>query len=466
MVTIPSLVEKPGTLRPLLRLAAPVLLEQLLGMAVWFSDRLLTGHYLETPHLAAVTLMAYVLWLVWGMFSVVAIGATAMVARFVGAGDWAAARHVTHQAFVVGAAAALCVTAGGLAWGDRVAVLLQLSGESAELATTYLMCVLPIVPFMMLQTVGIACLRGAGDMVSGLVIMSVVNVVNVAASWSLVLGLGPLPAMGWTGIALGTAAGFVVGGMLVLGLLLHGRWGLYAERRHLRPDRALIRRLLRIGLPGGADMLSIIGCQLWFVSLINRLGTLAVAAHGVALCVESLAFLPGSAFQMAATTMVGQRLGAGDPRRASHTALVALACGGGLMVLTAAVIFGHAAPLARLFVRSEHYHVAELAVPLLRTVSLAIPALAVTMILNGSLRGAGDTRWPLTFSLLGMLGVRIPLAYWLAQEVVHLPLVDVTFTGWGLGVVGAWYAMAADLHVRALLVSIRFLHGGWKHVDV
>ncbi|MDY0169018.1 MAG: MATE family efflux transporter [Thermoguttaceae bacterium] len=450
----------------MLRLAAPVLLEQILGMAVWFSDRLLTGHYLDTPHLAAITVMAYVLWLVWGLFSVVAIGATAMVARFVGAGDWAAARSVTHQAFIVGALLAFVITLGGTAFSSRVAIVLQLSGESAELATTYLNCVLPVVPLIMFQTVGIACLRGAGDMVSGLVIMAVVNLVNVVVSWSLVLGLGPLPELGWKGIALGTAAGFLVGGTLVMALLLRGRWGLKLQWRRFRPNRKLIRRLLRVGLPGGADMLSIIGCQLWFVSLINRLGTLAVAAHGVALCVESLAFLPGSAFQMAATTMVGQTLGARDPRRASRSAVMALLCGGGLMIMAGVVIFTRAEALAGLFVRSEHSHVADLAVPLLRTVSLAIPALAVTMILSGSLRGAGDTRWPLAFSLVSLLGVRIPLAYWLAQDVVELPLVEITIAGWGLGVVGAWYAMAADLHVRALLVTIRFLHGGWKRVEV
>ncbi len=450
----------------MLWLVAPVLLEQMLGTAVWFSDRLLTGHYLDTPHLAAVTLMAYVLWLVWGLFSVVAIGATAMVARFVGAGDWATARHVVHQAFVVGGVLAVVVTFGGIGWGDRIVTALQLRGEAAELANVYLINILPVVPLMMLQTIGIACLRGAGDMVSGLVIMAIVNVVNVAVSWSLVLGLGPLPALGWRGIALGTAAGFVVGGASVVALLLRGRWGLRIEWRRFRPERGYIRRILRIGLPGGADMLSIIGCQLWFVSLINRLGTLAVAAHGVAICVEALAFLPGSAFQMAATTMVGQTLGAGEPRRASRSALTALLCGGAFMVLAAAVIFPHARFLAGLFVRHEHAHVADLAAPLLRIVSLAIPALAVTMILNGSLRGAGDTRWPLTFSLLGMLGVRMPLTYWLAQHTVYLPVVGITVEGWGLGVVGAWYAMAADLHVRALLVSLRFLHGGWKQIEV
>ncbi|MDZ7620846.1 MAG: MATE family efflux transporter [Patescibacteria group bacterium] len=466
MVTTPSLIEEPGTLRPMLRLAMPVLLEQILGMAVWFSDRLLTGHYLDTPHLAAITLMAYVLWLVWGIFSVVAIGGTAMVARFVGAGDWAAARHVLHQAVLIGATLAVLATLAGFAWGDRVAVALQLHGETAELATTYLRCMLPVIPLMMLQTVGIACLRGAGDMVSGLVIMGVVNLVNIAVSWALVLGLGPLPALGWQGIALGTAAGFAVGGVLVAALLLRGRWGLWCEWRRFRPNRGLIRRLLRIGLPGGADMLSIIGCQLWFIALINRLGAVALAAHGVALCVESLAFMPGTAFQVSATTLVGQALGANDPRRAARSVHAALLWGGGVMVLAGLFIYPNALLLAGLFVRGEHGHVAELAAPLLRTVSLAMPALAVTMVLNGALRGAGDTRWPLLFSLIGFLGVRIPLTCWLTQDTVYLPFADVTLAGRNLGVLGAWYAMSADLHVRALLAATRFLQGGWKHVRV
>jgi len=334
------------------------------------------------------------------------------------------------------------------------------------LAADYLLCILPVVPMMMLQTVGIACLRGAGDMVSGLVIMTIVNVVNVAVSWSLALGLGPLPALGWRGIALGTAAGFVVGGTLVVALLVRGRWGLRFQWRRLRPNAGTIRRLLRIGLPGGADMLSIIGCQLWFIALINRLGTLAVAAHGVALCVESIAFLPGSAFQMAATTMVGQMLGAADPKRAARSAMTALLCGGGFIVLVGAVLYPNALFLAHLFVRTEHGHVAVSAAPLLRTVSLAMPALAVTMILSGALRGAGDTRWPLLFSLIGFLGVRIPLTYFLTQEAVYLPLANMTVAGGDMGVVGAWYAMSADLHVRALLTAIRFFHGGWKRVEV
>jgi putative MATE family efflux protein len=221
----------------------------------------------------------------------------------------------------------------------------------------------------------------------------------------------------------------------------------------LAPDADLIRRLLRIGIPGGTDILSIVLCQMWFVRIVNELGTLAAAAHGVAIRIESLAYLPGAAFQVAAATLCGQYLGAGDERRAGRSVLTACLLGGGLMTIAGVLFTVAAEPLTRLFLRPEQVDVQQHAVPLLRIVALAMPPLALTMIFNGALRGAGDTRWPLLFSLIGYLGIRIPLAYLLAQS-------------WGLGVQGAWWAMVIDLVARCLMVSFRFLHGGWKRVKV
>ncbi len=450
----------------MLWLALPVLLEQVLAMLVGLSDRILTGFYLETSHLAAINLMAYILWLMYEMFAVVAIGGTAMVARFVGAGDEETARRVTNQAMVVGAGMAVAATVFWAVAGPWAVNMLQLDGQAAEQALTYIRYVLPVIPLIMIQAVGIACLRGAGDMVAGLVTMAIVNLVNVVVSWSLVLGAGPLPALGWRGIAIGTATGFAVGGLIVLRLLFRGRSGLVVRRELLRPDADLIRRLLRIGLPGGADTLSVITCQLWFVAIVNRLGNTAAAAHGVAIGIESVAFLPGIAFQAAAATLAGQYLGAGDDRKATRSVVMACLVGGGLMVMAGTVLYCQSTQLPQLFLASRHSDVATLATPLLEIIGLAMPALALTMILSGALRGAGDTRWPLLFSMIGMLGVRLPLAYWVALESFRIPGTELVVTGWGLGVAGAWYAMAADLAVRATLILYRFSHGGWKRIDV
>ena len=450
----------------MLRLALPVLLEQVLAMLVGLSDRVLTGHYLDTSHLAAINLMAYVLWLMYEMFSVVAIGATAVVARSVGAGDVAQARRATNQAILIGAVIAAAATIFWIVAAPWAVAAMQLKGESAQMAVTYIRWVLPAIPLIMLQAVGIACLRGAGDMVAGLVVMAIVNVVNVTVSWALVLGWGPLPALGWQGVAIGTSIGFALGGVLVFSLLLRGRSGLALQWSLMRPDGDLIRKLLWIGLPGGADMLSVIACQLWFVAIINRLGDLAAAAHGVAIGIESAAFLPGVAFQMAAATLAGQYLGAKNYRKAMRSVILACLVGGGLMVAAGAVFYWQSERLPHLFLAASHTDVAAMTTPLLKIVALAMPALAVTMILSGALRGAGDTRWPLVFSMIGLLGVRLPLAYWLAFDSLCLPGTDIELAGWGLGVAGAWYAMAADLSVRAVLIAYRFLSGSWQRVEV
>lgn len=437
----------------MLRLAVPVFIEQSLTMLVGLSDQLLTGRLFDQEHLAAINLMIYLLWLSASLFVMVAIGATAMIARFVGARDSAAAVRVTNQALLLGTLLAVAFTT--LAWlgRDSIVALMQLDGPAASLATRYLSFVIPSFPAIMIGTVGAACLRGAGDTITGLLVMTLVNVVNVVVSWSLALGVGPLPNLGWDALGLGTASGYFVGGTAMLVVLIVGRSGLRLHWHLLRPELDLIRRLLRIGLPGGADVFAIIGCQLWFVAIINQLGDLAAAAHGVAIRIESLAYLPGTAFQVAAATMAGQFLGAKDYQRASRSVMTACAAGVGFMLCAATVLYVGAGPLTQLFLAAERTATSQVAAQLLRTVAFALPAMALSMILAGALRGAGDTRWPLVFTLIGNLGVRIPGAYLLTQH-------------FGLGVQGAWLAMVGDIVLRAALVSYRFLHGGWKRVRV
>ncbi len=448
----------------MLRLAVPVLLEQLLVMQVGFVDIWLAGNFLESEHLAAMGLMSYILWLIPCVFGAVAVGATAMVARFTGAGDWSMAIRVTHQSLVIGAGVAAATTLFFSLLGHQFVAMLQLPGEAARLATVYLWILTPVIPAMMVEQVGIACLRGAGDTVSGFLAMSVVNVVNVTLSAALVTGWGPFPNLGWAGLAVGTAVGYAVAGAIILVMLLHGRAGLRVTWTGLAPDRDLIRRILRIGLPAGVDMVSIVLCHLWFLSIINSLGVLASAAHGLGVRIESIAYLPGTAFQVAAATLAGQYLGAGDYRRATRSVLTACLMGGGMMSSAGLLFFFGGRWLTAIFLGPSAIETQALTVPLLKIVALSQPSLAIAMVLSGALRGAGDTRWPLVFTFLGFLGVRIPLAYFLAWDEVPIAWLGVTLNGYGLGVIGAWYAMITDVLVRSLLVLVRFFHGGWKSI--
>jgi putative MATE family efflux protein len=437
----------------MLWLAVPVLAEQVLVMLVGLVDTWLTGQYLTDDHLAAMNLMAYALWTLSTLFATVGMGATALIARFVGAGDVPLANRVVHQALLIGLAFSAVATGLTYLLAEPFVSAMRLQGEAAALAVRYLLIVTPAVPAIMIEVVGVACLRGAGRMMAGLGVMAVVNIVNAVVSAALCVGVGPVPRLGWDGLALGTASGYMVGAAAIVLLLITGRTGLRVRWSGMRADGPLIRRILRIGLPGGADMLAVNACHLWFASIINGLGDVAAAAHGVAIRLESLSYLPGSAFQVAATTMTGQFLGARDLARATRSVLVAALFAVGLMGLAAALFLLRADWLTGLFLNNDDRGVGPVAASLLRIVALATPALALLMVMHGGLRGAGDTRFPLLINFVGLLGVRIPLAYLMTMR-------------YDLGVQGGWYAMAIDLVFRCLLSVTRFWHGGWRKIEV
>jgi len=448
-------------------LVVPVLVEQLLALSVGFTDKWLAGNLLEgAEYLAAVGLVAYCLAFLPGLFAIPAVAATALVARSVGAGDLPSARRAAAQSLLVGGLLACVVMLLAGAAGDLVLDVLGLPPESSALARRYLAIVLPAVPAMMVIHVGVAVLRGAGDMVAGLVSMSVVNLTNAAASYALAVGLGGLPVLGWAGLAWGTLLGYCLGAVCVVLLLARRSTRLRPEWADWRPDVAWLRRILAVGVPAGADAAANAACHLGFLSIVNRLGNVDAAAHAVAITIESLAYLPGSAFQVAAATLAGQFLGARDERRARASVwLAAMACLA-LMTAAGAMFLSQAEPLAAWFVggAARQPEVAGLTAKLVRIVAFAQPPLALLMVLSGGLRGSGATRVPMVVNFLGMLLVRLPLAVLLAWP--GGALAGLSVPGLGLGVVGAWYAMAADLAVRGLAMLVLFKWSRWSRVTV
>lgn len=444
-------------------LVLPALVEQILAISVGFTDKWLAGNLLEGPSfLAAVGLAGYALAFLPGLFAVPAIAATALVARCVGGGDLVGARRAAGQAFVVGAFLVGILGAAVTVGGGALMQVLGLPAESTALATEYLSIVMPALPAMMVIAVGVAVLRGAGDMVAGLISMTVVNLVNAGASYALAAGVGGLPPLGWRGLAWGTFLGYCLGAVCTIWLLARRDGRLRPVRGDFVPDRSWLRRILSVGLPAGTDVIGNACCHLGFLSIVNRLGNVDAAAHAVAITIESLAFLPGSAFGMAAATLSGQFLGARDERRARKSVWLAAAGGGALMTVMGGFFLVAADSLSGWFVggAGRQPEVAELTARLVRIVAFAQPPLAMLMVFSGGLRGAGATRPPLLVNFLGLLVVRLPLAMLLAWPHVPLPG-GMAIDGWGMGAVGAWYAMAIDLAVRGMAMAMIFSGRRW-----
>jgi MATE family, multidrug efflux pump len=460
----------------MLWLALPVLAEESLNLLVAYTDWFLAGRFLNGAEpKAAMGLVAYVLWMLPSLFSVVSLGALAIVARLVGAGEWQQAAHVSRQALLLGCVVAAIGVALAATCGGLFVAAMQLHGRAAELATRYIQILSPAIPFVMIEQVGTACLRGSGDTISGLMARVVVNVVNAGLSITLILGLAGLPKLGWDGLAIGAAAGHCVGGLVILYCLVRGRGGLRLTELAgssiengsplWRFDWAAMRRILRIGIPGGFDIWAVLACHLIYAAIINSLGTLAQAAHGLGLQIEAMSYLPGSAFGVAAATLAGQSLGAADQRRAVRGVLL---CGGSAVaVMTAAglTMFFAGETLATFFI-GQRDELAMLVGRLLKIVALSCPSLAILTVVLGALRGAGDTRSTLAITFIGLVGIRLPGACLLAWHEVPIPFTDLTIPAAGLGVAGAWWAMITDVILRSLLAAARFALGGWKQIRV
>jgi putative MATE family efflux protein len=463
---------RPRTVRRVLALALPALAQQYLHLLVRLSDQYLADRFpIPDPaargaYLAALTTAGYLYWFVSSYTVLVSVGSTALVARFVGARDWSLARRATAQSVLLAAGFGLVGAAAALAGLPALVGTLRLTGDAADYCVRFLTPLAVLLPFQITEAACVACLAGAGDTRTGLKVLGGVAVLNVPLAWGLCFGVGPVPGLGFEGIALGTGLSHALGCGWVLLILAGGRSGLKLSLADLAPDRHLLYRLLRVSVPAGVDSLSVAVCQLWFLSLVNRLGDVAAAAHGIALQWEALSYLAGGALGTAAMTLVGQSLGAREPRRAARAGWVSFALAAGVMCGMGVVFAALAGPMVRLFCHEDDLApVVAAGVPVLRLIALAMPALAAQIVFTYALRGAGDTRVPVLFSWTGFLGVRIPLAYLLTGPAVDLGPLG-ALPGADLGLFGAWLAMVADIWVRGVFFTLRFAGGRWKKTEV
>ena len=445
-----------------LALAWPVLAEQALGFGVGLFDTWLSGR-IGPGVTAAVGLAAYVSWLASMLFGVVSVGATAIVARHWGAGERDEANAVANRVLGLGFAAGLLYYAALWPLAPWLARGLGLEGDSFAIAVRYLRIdgAGQIVTAMSLA--GFAALRGAGDMTTPLLLGAAMNLLNAAASVAFVYGVEPLglPACGADGIAYGTVVARVFSGLGLLAALAAGGTRLRLVGSELLPDRATTARVLKIGLPAAFD-----GAVRWaghfaFLALIARLaegtgssaegGEITFAAHIVAVRMEAITYLPAMAWGAAAATIVGQSLGGNRLRRARAVGHVAAA----QCALLGAAIAGAFLLLAEPLVGFMHDDPAVRAIgtPALRTLGLFQIPLTGSIVYVYALRGAGETRVPLAITLVGMYGLRLPLAW-----------VGGVWLGGGLP--GAYLGMGGDVLFRATAAGLWYRIGGWWRGEV
>jgi putative MATE family efflux protein len=459
---VESAAAAPGELRRrVLALAVPALGEQFLNFCVslfdtWLAGQVSTGEHGVGIYTTTVGIAGYISWLATLIFSLVGTGTTALVARARGAGDFEQANRFANRSLTLVGGLALIVYAMLFVLAPSYADMQQLKGEAWRVVVKFLRTDAFGHIFFSYCLIGSAALRGAGDMRTPMYVLGFVNVLNMILASSLVFGLGPLEPWGIDGIVTATVTARICGGLVMLGVLAGGVHDLKLRLEYLFPHLEDIRRILQIGIPAAVDGI-LMWCGQWmFLMIIARLGDGSqeqafTAAHMIGMEAEALTYLPATAWGYAAATLVGQSLGAGDPQRAKRLGneaarhCIFVAVFGALVYLFGAhVIYG---------VMTKEAAVGAIGIPALRFLSWYQIPLAVMVVYVHALRGAGDTRAVMFINVIGVLVVRLPVAY--AFGIV---------CGWGL--IGAWSGMCVDIVARMIVATLYFHRGPWARTVV
>jgi putative MATE family efflux protein len=423
--------------RAVLRLALPIIGSDLLQRGVNVVDALLVGR-LGAAELAAVGLSQLLLMFVMALVYGLGIGTTVMVAFHTGAADERRRAWAVRTSLVIGLAASVVMGGAGILLSRAAAVFMGATDRLLALTLDYLHVTWLLFAAYVFLHLSAAIFQGVGDTRTPLRAMVGVNIVHVILAIPLVFGLWGLPQLGVTGAALASGLSEGVGAAWLLR---------QARRRGLMGGRGEawgfpeLARILRVALPAVGERMLTHGMQLVFARLVISFGVAAYAAHQVGLSIESLSFLPGLGFAKAATTLVGQRLGAQDPAGARQSARQANRMAVGIM--TAWGITFLLFPRTWVLLFTSDPGVLAYSVPLLPIMGLLQPPLAVAMVMAGALRGAGETPVVLAGAVLGGWVVRLPLAY-------------IGGVGLRLGMTVVWTSMILDWIIRGVVFRWRF----------
>lgn len=431
-------------------LAWPVILTMSVESVVGLLDMLMVGR-LGAQSVAAVGIGTQILFAVNTVMIAVATGTLAIVARHVGAGEMRRAEEVALQSVLAAFVLAAAIAAPVAIWAPPAIRAFGVEEAVVDIGSRYLRIVLIGAPLDAVFAVIAFALRGAGDTRTPLWIGALLGTVKVILSYVLIFGAFGVPELGVVGAACGTVAAFGAGAIAAVTLTASGRLVLRFHRADLGVRPPVLRRLFTIGYPAAIETgLMQFGFFVYYYFAATY-STGALAAYVIGVRILGLSFLPGFGFAAAASTVVGQNLGARQPDRATRGGWEATKLALYLMTVAGVVIFAAARPIAQLFV--DDPDVIDKAVTFIQVLAAAQPLMAIDFTLGGALRGAGDTRFPLFAVLIGFYVCRLGSAY------------AVTFL-WRLPLVWLWLALVPDYVARCVLKALRFQSGRWKSINV
>ena len=422
-------------------LSIPSILAQISATVMFFIDASMVGH-LGAKASAAIGLVETTGWLMGGLGSAANMGFSVQVAHFIGANDMEAARRVLRQSIVCCMVWALVISLTALCVSPYLPYWLGGNDEIARDASLYFAIFGLSGIFFQMEGLAGSMLKCSGNMKIPSALNIGMCVMDVVFNYIFIyiLGMGVMGAAMGTGLAMLVTACAMMYFLLVKSKML----SLVGRPGSFKPKEDTIRTAVKIGAPMGLQHMLMGGAYIVSTLIVAPLGTIAIAAHSLAITVESLCYMPGYGIAEAATTLVGQGIGAGQRLLTRSFARMSVGLGIGVMTVMGVLMWIFAPELMGLMSPVEE--VITLGTQVLRIEAWAEPMFAAAIVCNGVFIGAGDTIIPAAMSLVSMWAVRLTLAATLAPK---------------YGLKGVWTAMLTELLFRGSIFLIRLFKGRW-----
>ena len=451
-----SIVEGPLG-RAVWHLAWPAMVQNVISVLQGLIDQVMVGNFVGHTGNAAIGVSMQIFILVIVFVASVFTGMGVLVARFAGAGELDKVNRSVYQAFLVAVVLAVGVLAPLGYWlAPTLLTLINAEPDVQVEALPYIRILFVFSIGMLMFFMFSGALRAAGDAKTPMRLGILMTAMNIVLNVVLIRGLGPIPAFGTRGAAMGTAIASGVTGILYMWMLFSNRLVIhFSWSMSFRPDWDIIRSLFRFGLPAGFQG---IAANLGGVLMLSFVGSLrysseSQAAYAVGYTqLFSLITLTSNGLMGATAAVAGQNLGAGHPDRSARSAQVAAMMGLAVAAVVGLLFFVIPRSLLAIFAMHEGV-VADIAVELLGY--LAISGLFVTVALayTGGLQGTGDTRSPLYISVVSQ--VIVPIGICVLVQAIS-----------GLEAHNIWLAIVIGHVTRCGLSVVRFRQGRWRDIAV
>lgn len=440
-----------------IKLTYPVFLELLVSSLFGMVDMMMVGNSespsITTPSIAAIGITNQIMFIGIALTQALSTGGTTMIARYVGSKRYSEIPNVLKHLFLV--AFLLLVLPFFVITQSNPQGIMALVGaksDAIEIGLRYFRIVTLGFIFQGFNLTVFSSMRGTGDTKTPMIINLSVNFLNVLGNYILIFGKLGFPKLGVTGAGISTTISQLIASIILVIYLFKSKSFLNLKvKEKFRLKKSTIKNLVLVGGPAAVEQIFFRVGVLLFVRIVSGLGTVVYATHQIGLSVLSLSYSPGQAFGIAASTLVGRSLGEKRIDKAENfikeTIKLSLVVG----IIMGVIFFLFGTTITSLYTKDPE--IITRSESILKLMAFIQPFQAVTFVLSGSLRGAGDTVSTLLVTMTSVTIVRLISALILIH-VFHL------------GLIGAWIAMFIDQMTRFLGINSRYKKGNWKYIKL